>query len=258
MVRSAPPQNVSFADVITAPLIAVSVATLSTIAENSSIIFMSIRFIERPGMSQVTSAMPSASTSTLKFSYDMLGLPLGLGGIGLAGFVREAHPRGIADHHQVDVGIMRALGRRAGADLEIDGVAVRAVDQMMAVGDAGLPAGGVAGPQHDLAAVLDQRDLAFDHVDEFVFLLVPVPQRRAGAGLEARDIDAELGQARDITDRALLAAARDRLEIARIGAVGPHDGLGNVDLRHGLARCYAVMGAPDLRYQRRPVASRSM
>src|SRR5262245_20415245 len=193
MVRSAPPQNVSLAEVITAPLIAASVATLSTIAENSSIIFMSIRFIERPGMSQVMSAMPSASTSTLKFSYDMLGLPLGLGGIGLAGFVREAHSGGVADHHQVDVGIMRALGRGEAADLDIDGVAARAVDQLVAVGDAGLPASAVARPQHDLAAVLDQRDLAVDHVDELVFLLMPVPQRRAGAGLESRDVDPELG-----------------------------------------------------------------
>ena len=46
----------------------------------------------------------------------------------------------------IDVGEMRAFARGARADLEIDGVAVGAVDEMVAVGDAGLEAGGVAGP----------------------------------------------------------------------------------------------------------------
>jgi hypothetical protein len=52
-------------DVITAPLIAASEAIFSTIAPSSVMVTTSIRFIERPGMSQVTSAMPSPSTSSL-------------------------------------------------------------------------------------------------------------------------------------------------------------------------------------------------
>ncbi len=67
IVRSAPPQKASFPDVTTAPLMAASAATFSTMAESSSMTLASITFIERPGMSQVTSAMPSASTSRLKF-----------------------------------------------------------------------------------------------------------------------------------------------------------------------------------------------
>ena len=66
MVRSAPPQNVSLPEVTTAPLMAASLATFSTIASSSSITFASMTFIERPGMFQVTSAMPSASTSKVK------------------------------------------------------------------------------------------------------------------------------------------------------------------------------------------------
>ena len=41
-------------------------ATLSTIADNSSVTLWSMTFIDLPGMSQVTSAIPSASTSNLK------------------------------------------------------------------------------------------------------------------------------------------------------------------------------------------------
>ena len=68
MVRSAPAQNVSLPEVITAPLMAASPATLSTMSASSSITFMSITFMERPGASQVTSAMPSASVASLKLT----------------------------------------------------------------------------------------------------------------------------------------------------------------------------------------------
>jgi hypothetical protein len=49
-------------------LIAASAAIFSTIFDNSSIVARSMTFIGRPGMSHVTSAMPSASTSSLKLS----------------------------------------------------------------------------------------------------------------------------------------------------------------------------------------------
>ena len=67
MVRSAPPEKVSLPEVMTAPLIAASPATASMIASSSSITSSVKTFIERSGMSQVTSAMPSASVSTVKF-----------------------------------------------------------------------------------------------------------------------------------------------------------------------------------------------
>ena len=57
------------------------------------------------------------------------------------------------------------------------------IDEMMAVGDPGLEAGRIAGLEHDFAAVLDQDQLAFQHVDELVLVLVPVALRRRGAGL---------------------------------------------------------------------------
>src|SRR4051794_7464795 len=66
IVRSAPPQNASFADVTTAPLTSFSVATRSTMPDNSSIAAMLMTFIDLSGMSQVTSAVPSASMSNLK------------------------------------------------------------------------------------------------------------------------------------------------------------------------------------------------
>ena len=67
MVRSAPPQNASLPEVKTAPLTAASVATCSMMAASSVITVWSMTFIERPGMFQVTSAMPSASVSRVKF-----------------------------------------------------------------------------------------------------------------------------------------------------------------------------------------------
>src|SRR5690348_1761517 len=65
--RSAPAQKASLAEVMTTPLMAASSVVCFTIASSSAIEVSSSTFIERPGMSQVTSAMPSASVSSLKF-----------------------------------------------------------------------------------------------------------------------------------------------------------------------------------------------
>ena len=60
----------------------------------------------------------------------------------------------------------------------------------MAVATVGLEAGGVAELEHRLTAIFDQNNLAFEHVDEFVFGLVPVTQRQAAPGLKRGEIDA--------------------------------------------------------------------
>src|SRR5262245_41461906 len=65
--RSAPAQNASLLEVMTTPLTAASAVVCFTISSSSRIEVSSSTFIERPGMSQVTSAMPSASVSNLKF-----------------------------------------------------------------------------------------------------------------------------------------------------------------------------------------------
>ena len=80
MVRSAPPQKASLAEVITAPLMAASAVTFSTMESSSAITSMVMTFMERSAMSQVTSAMPSLSTSNLKLgmacgSYGEYGSP---------------------------------------------------------------------------------------------------------------------------------------------------------------------------------------
>ena len=81
IVRSAPPQKASLPEVMTAPLMAASVATFSTMSVSSPITSIEMTFIERPRVSQVMSAMPSASTSSLKLaitfsSYGENGSPL--------------------------------------------------------------------------------------------------------------------------------------------------------------------------------------
>ena len=65
--RSAPAEKASLPEVITTPLTAASAVVWSTMAPSSSTVVVSSTFIERPGMSHVTSAMPSASVSILKF-----------------------------------------------------------------------------------------------------------------------------------------------------------------------------------------------
>src|SRR6266704_2920777 len=75
MDRSAPAENASLPEVTTTPLTATSAEVCFTISSSSDIVVSSSTFIERPGMSHVTSAMPSASVSTLKFLKAICLLP---------------------------------------------------------------------------------------------------------------------------------------------------------------------------------------
>src|SRR5713101_4183022 len=91
-------------------------------------------------------------------------------------------------HDQVDIGVVHPLARSTGPNLQIDRVPGAAVDQAMADAAAGLEARGVPRLEHSLAVVLCQHQFAFQHVDEFILLLVPVPQGRSRARLDARDV----------------------------------------------------------------------
>src|SRR5579863_2363522 len=245
MLRSAPPQNVSLPEVITAPLMAASVVTLSTIDESSWPTLASMTVIERPGMFQVTSAMPSASMSRVKFCKVIFSslyrhprpfvcqapkdnalrirFPV-LVRITLAFFV--------GDRHQIDIGIFGALVLRARPDFKIERVLRALVDEMMPVAIVGFEACGIARLEHRLAAILDQHDFALKDIDELVFLLMPVTQGRGGAGLECREIDAELVEPGGKAEPLARTAGDHLAERLRVVGAVIHPKLGDIDFRH--------------------------
>src|SRR5438477_9039649 len=85
--------------------------------------------------------------------------------IGLAGLLHIALAGLVALRPHVDVGIHGSLMRGAGADLDVNGVLLRAVDQAVTDTAIRFPPGGLARFQRSLAVVLVQRDLAFQHID---------------------------------------------------------------------------------------------
>src|SRR5262245_36467262 len=97
---------------------------------------------------------------------------------------------------------------------------------------AGLEPGCVARLEHGLAVVLGQHQLAFEYIDEFVFRLVRVTQRGRRAGLDARDVDAELRQPHGVAELLLLASGDDGGEFLRIGRDSLCRNDGNIDLWH--------------------------
>src|SRR4051812_44079607 len=218
MVRSAPPPNVSLPDVITAPLMAASVETFSTIPSSSSITDTSMTFIVLPGMSQVISAMPSASTSSLKFAIAVSPRETRLAAlVRLAVEVKDANGGAIAFEFEVRARIVRALGRRARPDFKQQHLGFRAVHDAMAVRHAGFPARAVAGLQDRLATVgLDQRRLALKDVDELILLLVPMQDRCGRPWFKLREIHPELREPDRIAERGLVTARTRRLERRRI------------------------------------------
>src|SRR5690242_1993675 len=114
----------------------------------------------------------------------------------------------------------------------------------MAVGNARLPSGGIAGPKHGLAAVLHQHQLAFEHVDELVLVLVPVALRRRRAGLEPREVDAELVEPDGIAETLALAPEHGLAERLRVARVGVDLELVDVDLRHRRHTLSTIVAVP--------------
>src|SRR5690348_3311245 len=102
----------------------------------------------------------------------------------------------------------------------------------MAVGNARLPSGGIAGPKHRLAAVLHQHQLAFEHVDELVLVLVPVALRRRRARLQPRQVDAELVEPDRVAEPLALASEHGLAKRLRIAGVGVDLELVDIDPGH--------------------------
>src|SRR6185437_12821415 len=199
MVRSAPPQKLGLPDVITAPLMAESLVTLSTTAPSSSMTSIVITFIERSAISHVMSAIPSLSTSSLKLLM-ALASPLSHWRsartlVRLAVLFRVARAVFVAHHHHVDIGIMCAFGSGAGANFDEDCVAFGTIDQAMTVWNAGPPGGGIARSQHRIAVILAQHHFALEHVHKLVLFFMPMSLRGCRSGLERADIDSEMSKA---------------------------------------------------------------
>src|ERR1700722_14413469 len=89
-------------------------------------------------------------------------------GIGRAILVHEPAV-GVGAHH-VDVGASGDVRGMLRADFEVDRHRAGSVVLAMAVAGAFRKGRAIAGPQHRLATIFDQRQLAFEHIDEFVFM----------------------------------------------------------------------------------------
>src|SRR5262249_24881808 len=102
--------------------------------------------------------------------------------VGLPRPARKAKAALVPVVNEIDIGIMRTLPLGARADLEIERIALRLVDEMMTVRHTGREACCVARAQHGRAIVLDQHDFALEHVNELIFGLVPWRSAEAAPG----------------------------------------------------------------------------
>src|SRR5262245_5028657 len=102
----------------------------------------------------------------------------------------------------------------------------------MAVAGAFWKGRAIAGAQHRLAAIFDQRQFAFEHVDEFVFVRMPVALARPVARWQVREIDPEIGKAAGIAQPLPDAAGTGRVELRWIARAFALRHGGDVDLGH--------------------------
>jgi hypothetical protein len=160
--------------------------------------------------------------------------------------VQIARTLRVALHAHVDIGIVGAFGGGTAADLDVDRILRAAIDEAMAVAHAGLPPGGVARPQHGLAAVLAQHHLAGEHVYQLVLVGMPVTLRGSCPRLQGREIDAELVEPDGIAEP--LARAPQHRLAKRLGVTGVGVGLqsGDVDLWHVPIHRFRVLNHIDI------------
>jgi hypothetical protein len=156
----------------------------------------------------------------------------------------------LGDH--IDVRIDTAILRIAVADLEYLSRAARSIDEVVAIWVAASERSAISGPQHFVASVGDQRQLALEHPHQFVLVAVPVTLAGPGAGFDDGQIHAELSQARMAREplRGLVEARP--VEGRRIVALGLNGYRGEEDLfchrpqslRHGGERREPVAVQP--------------
>src|SRR5580700_3398874 len=101
----------------------------------------------------------------------------------------------VLDEKKVDVRIVAAFLRAARADDEEHALRARAIDEVMSVAGFHRKAGAIARAHHAFSFILDEHELARDHDEEFILLLMPVPKRGPRAGLDTNEIGAELREA---------------------------------------------------------------
>jgi hypothetical protein len=91
----------------------------------------------------------------------------------------------------------------------------------------------IAGPQHPLAAIFDERQFAFEDVHEFVFVRMPVALARPIARRHAREIDPEIREPAGIAQPLPHTFGAGRVELQRIARAFAFLYGGDVDLGYG-------------------------
>src|SRR5215471_4991827 len=92
--------------------------------------------------------------------------------------------------------------------------------------------GTISGPQDCLSRVLDECQLAFKDVDEFVFMAVPVPLARPFARWKRHQVDAEDRELPGVAESLAGASGTGFVEGFRVASSNTHWHGGNVNFRH--------------------------
>jgi hypothetical protein len=125
------------------------------------------------------------------------------------------------------------------AYLEDDGIAIRAILQMMTVMNSGFESGAIAGPKNLFTRVRDQHELALENIYELIFGGMPMPLAGPGAGQQAQEIDSEVGQPGGIPDSLARATCAGTAEWRGISRAGDRGNVLKVD-----SFCHAAIPLP--------------
>src|SRR5262252_2905293 len=90
----------------------------------------------------------------------------------------------------------------------------------------------VAGAQHSLAAILDQGEGAFEHIDELILVAMPVALAGPAARRQTHQVDAEVLEPARIPQPLARARGTRLIERRRIARAGPDLDAGDIDFRH--------------------------
>src|SRR5471030_2411220 len=108
-----------------------------------------------------------------------------------------------AVEHHVDVGIAAEIIGTAGADFQIGGIAIRPVDEVVAIGHPLGKGGAVTCAQDLFAPIGDQDQFARQQIDQLVLDAVPMTLAGPGPRRQSDEIDPEIADPGRVAQRLL-------------------------------------------------------
>lgn len=121
----------------------------------------------------------------------------------------------------------------ARTNFQIDRDCCGMVDQVMTTASTFWKRSALAGPQQSSSLIFNERDFAFEYIDELVFVTMPMPLARPCTGRQRHQVDPEVLEPTCVTQPSPSARRARLIEWTGVSRAFLYGYRRDVDFRHG-------------------------